>query len=260
MVQNRFIGDIADYAKHGLLRRLTGMVDGDDLGPLRLGLVWYLIPDGCEDGAGGRIGFLVRTLRNEQTYRVCDPDLWEALHRLVRHDRHGRCVHRAERAGLLPPDTQYYGAMLHFPAYLTQPMRAEIRRRWLAAALRATRDADLVMLDADNGMAPDNKMFRKDGPKFAYISDLQEFWNRGQSIVLYQHLGMARGGAEAMIRGVADRIRNELVPGGHVHVISLRMGASVFHIVVQPRHRERIEARIDRMLGGPWGNLFGRVP
>ena len=44
-MQDRYVGDIGDFSNNGLLRWLIGMredVVSDGLGPLRLGVVWYL--------------------------------------------------------------------------------------------------------------------------------------------------------------------------------------------------------------------------
>ena len=45
-MQNRYVGDVADFGKHGLLRFLSGMTDEEKPNQkLRLGLVWYMYHD-----------------------------------------------------------------------------------------------------------------------------------------------------------------------------------------------------------------------
>ena len=46
-MQNKYVADVGDFGKHGLLRRLSGATADDQLDPLRLGLVWYAFPDEC---------------------------------------------------------------------------------------------------------------------------------------------------------------------------------------------------------------------
>lgn len=58
-MQNRFAGDIGDYGKYGLLRALAKL-------PLRLGVIWYLTPDG--DSGGNRTGYL----QMPERFRSCD--------------------------------------------------------------------------------------------------------------------------------------------------------------------------------------------
>lgn len=55
-MQNRFVGDIGDFGKYGMLRCLisTGY---------RLGFNWYLTPDGT-DNAGGFIDYLLENTPN----------------------------------------------------------------------------------------------------------------------------------------------------------------------------------------------------
>ena len=95
-------------------------------------------------------------------------------------------------------------------------------------------------------------MYRKKGPKLTYISDLWEFWNREQSLVVYQHLGMSEP-AEAQIAKTAAKLRSGL-DGAEPIPMRYRHGASrIFFVLPQPAHRERIEARLARMLDGLWG-------
>ena len=45
-------------------------------------------------------------------------------------------------------------------------------------------------------------------PKFTYVPDLQSLWNRGQSLVVYHHLGMNKPGVN-QARAVAATLRGE---------------------------------------------------
>ena len=79
------------------------------------------------------------------------------------------------------------------------------------------------------------------------MDDLRTFWNRGQSFVVYQRLGM-NASAEVQIAEKPPRSGAEPIP------LRYRHGSSrVFFVLPQPGHRERIEERIARMLEGPWG-------
>ena len=46
-MQNRYTGDIGDFAKYGLLRAIRGR--------MRLGVAWYLHPGAGPDGDGGHV-------------------------------------------------------------------------------------------------------------------------------------------------------------------------------------------------------------
>ena len=258
-MQNRYVGDVGDFAKHGLLRRLSEVTDAPDL---RLGLVWYLFPDERHDGdsnkisrAGELVGYLDPERADAATYRDCDPDLWEVLGTFVREGR--RCVHCVQKSAILPAGTLYYDAALSFIPGLPQATRETVRDHWFAGALRATASADLVCVDPDNGIAQPDMMYRQRGPKYTYISDLQEFWDRGQSLVVYQHRDRTK--ASVQIAGITTTLRNGLPGAEPIPLQFSTRSARVFFVLPQPAHRERIEERIVRMLDGPWQQHFERA-
>ena len=144
---------------------------------------------------GRHISYLRRTATDDKAaYRAPDPELWERLRDLVYRD--GRCVHCAQNAVLLPEGSSYFSDQLHFIASMPRALREQVRACWLRGALRATADADIVCMDPDNGIGSETKMFRGDGTKYVYSSDLRAFWDRGQSLVVYHHMAWTkkRGG------------------------------------------------------------------
>ena len=257
-MQNRYVGDVADFGKHGLLRHLSGETSGDHQARLTLGLVWYLHhdqrhgPDRKKLNYDGKhTGYLVRTLDdNRETYRECDPELWEKLRDLMLSD--ARCVHCAQEAGVLPEGTAYYDALLNFVPDMKPDAKREFRKHWLDRALRVTEGRDIVCVDPDNGVAVEAKMYGKDGPKYVYPSDLKAFWERGQSLVVYHHLGR-EGKAPDMARAAAALLRSELVDAKPIPLLFHRGSARVFFVVAHPNHERRVERRIGSFLNGPWG-------
>ena len=75
-VQDRYVGDVGDFGKYGLLKALCGA-------DLSLGVVWYLYPDEEDNGDGGHVGYLRPTPQNLRRFRDCDPDLYDDLGELV---------------------------------------------------------------------------------------------------------------------------------------------------------------------------------
>ena len=167
-MQSKYTGDIGDFGKYGLLRYLSGLTDPETPEPdLKLGVVWYLRSDECCKKDGRITGYLKATTKNHREFRTCDPGLWDVLKGLV--DCGKRCIHEVERAGVLPECTLYYSAPLDFPPDFLGINRAEVRERLLDAALEKVAGADLVFLDPDNGIAPDNKRpTHQDGNKFIF--------------------------------------------------------------------------------------------
>ena len=189
------------------------------------------------------------------TFGTCDPDLWDALRRMICDDR--RCVRYVQEAGIPPANTLYYDAVLSFLRGLPKATKETIREHWFRQALRATADADLVCVDPDNGIRDGSKKLDLDGPKYTYISDLQAFWDRGQSLAVYQQQG--RADASDLVAQVAATLRDDL-SGAESIAVRFNKGTSrMFFVLPQPTHRERIEERIARMLDGPWSHHFERA-
>ena len=81
-MQNRYVGDIGDFVKLGLLRALSP--------DYKLGVVWYLVPDEAHNGDGRHIEYLEDQKRRDgKGWRWLDPNLFDSLHRIVKATLHG---------------------------------------------------------------------------------------------------------------------------------------------------------------------------
>ena len=254
-MQSKYTGDIGDFGKHGLLRYLSGLTDSDSPEPnLTLGIVWYLRSDECCKKDGRITGYLKATNKNHGEFRACDPDLWNALKGLV--DCGKRCIHELEKAEVLPEGTLFYSTPLDFPPEFLGINRAEVRERWLVAALKKVAEVDLVFLDPDNGIAPDNKSpTHQDSNKFLFPDDIRRFWGQGNSLVIYQHLAMGIR-AEDFICQKVERLQETV----EARLFVLRFKSRIFFVLLQDEHSDRVLGRIGRMLAGPWGRHLKEVP
>ncbi len=265
-MQNRYVGDVGDFGKFGLLRFLSGMTDSSPEPKLRIGLVWCLHHDEKHTSAnrvkisadGRHISYLRRTATNDRSeYRNCDVNLWEGLRDLVYRD--GRCVHCAENARFLPGDTAYYSDQLHLFKAMPRDLMKQVRAAWVKGAFKAMSGLDIVCFDPDNGIGADKKMYSKDGAKYVYLKELKLFWERDQSLVVYHHMAQGRT-ARAQTLEVADTLRAEF----EVEAIPLlfsRGTSRVFFVVPQPDEKEAvIEARIERLLDTGCNRHFERIP
>lgn len=260
-MQNRYVGDVGDFAKHGLLRFLSGMTSNDEESQLRLGLIWYMYHDerhGADPnkigGDGKFIDYLKPTEKNDRGgYRDCDPDLWETLRRMV-VEEDARCVHCVQRRKeILPDNTLFFDSLLNYPSYMPRLTRERMRELWLAGALQATEDADLVCVDPDNGIGDPTQMYVKRGPKFAYLSDLQTLWERKQSLVIYQHLGRD-GDARTQVEKTTNQLQGGLPGAKPISLWFHRGTARVFYVIPHPesKHGETIQNRVCRFLERGW--------
>ena len=262
-MQSKYLGDKADFSKFGLLRRLCGAdFPNTKTSDLTLGIVWFLTPDECCKRDGGNVGYLCDTEKNRREFRNCDPCLWEELRSLVDHGK--RCVHKVPGREILPEGTKFYDDLLYFPGRLSREQSKEskeqkkkLRAEWLANAVKEMKGAELVLLDPNIGITPDDgKPTHNKGPNYVFLEDIRQFWSTGHSLVIYQHLD--HSGVAAQVRCKAGQLGEIL---GIELVMAVRSGSRLFFILPQKRHIGRIEERIQRMLDEEdrWGRHFEPV-
>ena len=245
-MQDRYTGDVGDFGKYGLLRCLRG----PDAAPLRLAVVWYRTD--CDIVATDPVndGKHVRYLQpqHERSFRPCDPTLYDGLREIV--NRGDRRVGAVAQSGLLGPDTQFHDDYVPGPATgVSREARVEPRRDWLEDALRAMRDCDLVFLDPDNGLeAPSAPITTRKAPKYAYLEEVEALVGRGQSVVIYHHLGR-RGSHADQIARWTERLQRRLAPAAILPLRFRRGTARAFFVLatsdLAPVLRERATA-LDR--------------
>ena len=253
-MQDRYVGDIGDFGKYGLLRALTGAGQTPSLG---LGVVWYLYPDECHNDDGKFTGYLCENPRNRSRFRACDPDLYDALHHLVCEGQQN--VAAVRRRNILPFTTTYYEHPLSYPPRMPRSERQIIRDSWLEGALQTTIDSDLVFVDPDNGISQTASPWRKKGPKHVFMDDLLRFYQRGQSLVIYHHLSR-RGTAEDQINCLAELLKQGLGLTRSPWALRYRRGsARAYFIAAQENHEAYIESRLKPFLESPWSAHFQRV-
>lgn len=125
-MQNRYVGDIGDFGKYGLLKALAG----DDL---TLGIIWYLNAHEEQNADGNFTRYLCNPAASR--LRVCDAYLFDALAGVVRDNL--RTVSVVRERGLLPRATLFHEVPL--PARALTPMTRRSQRATLVSKC-STRD------------------------------------------------------------------------------------------------------------------------
>lgn len=248
-MQDRYVGDVGDFAKFGLLRRLTE----SDRPKLRLGVVWCAFPDESHNGDGRHVAYL----RNE-TFAALDPDLHARLSGLV--DMGSRTMRDVEVSGILPKPTLFYrepSSGLAGDSGTVGYRRHVYRTAWLAGALSATEAADLVFFDPDNGIA--TELTPRLGPKsgkFIFRDELIPFWQRGQSLVIYHHLNRTCTAEIQTVR--LEATLAETFPGSPslIPLLFRRGSCRHFWIVSQPGHAAALGKAAEAFLASGWSTHF----
>ncbi len=196
-MQNRYVGDIGDYAKYSLLRALSR--------GCKLGVSWYLFPDE-DSGDGGHVGYLLRP------DKWCEPDpvTFSTLREIVGNvllKKLERGVAAIETSGLLP-DTTFWNRMTVFTPCKGGPKLVKGRDKWFQESMECLEDCDIVFVDPDNGLKEQEKFKPGQCKSGKSICDDEAlaFAKDGRPVVVYHHNSMFTGGQSAEVRYWQQRL------------------------------------------------------
>ena len=248
-MQDRYVGDIGDFANNGLLRALCGTpemrVDG-----LKLGVVEYFNKPSAADlektGQGNKIEYLKFSEYSNSTYRECDSDLYDALQKLVGESLvsgTGLKLDPDRTKNLLPVDERYYDALT--------PAAGE-RSAWLQDAIQKVGDANLVFFNPDTGIASKNQE-RNVKPPHATMAEIKQIFEEGKSLIIYQHLGQGAPTVEQ----TSERLTQELPSHWKLWAVQWhRVSSRAYFIVARTQeHKDTIEKQLAAFRQTPWRKI-----
>jgi hypothetical protein len=263
-MQNRYVADLGDFGKYGLLKYLGR--------GLRLGVIWYLVSDESHNSDGRHIRYLnlepetaahygVRLVtkrdaaQNTPHFRACSPELYDALGGIVANRT--RTVAEIRKRGLLPADTVFYEEALELSPGTPHERRRQ-RDAWVDAALARSVDCEIVFLDPDNGLeVPSCGPCSARGPKYVTYGEVRRFAARGQSVIIYQHFDMAPNLVNRRRQALAVHLGVDQVS---IHVLHYHRGtARAYFVIPSAQHKELLEARVKEFLDTPWREHFSRA-
>ena len=177
-MQDRYAGDIGDFAKYGLLRALS---EGH-----QLGICWYLFPNESHNTDGKHTAYL----DNEREWRDLDPGLFDGLQSIVNSNR--RKVQEIEKSGLLG-EAFFSSVQLNFGG---DPIARSIQRaNWFKGVLSDLSKCNIVFADPDNGLCEDHEfaMSSRKSWKRLPLSEAHRL-SKNRTGVFYHHNTRRPGG------------------------------------------------------------------
>ena len=226
-MQDRFVGDIGDFGKYGLLRVLTGTYPEAEP-RLSLGVVWY--QNAGEIGSpsdGQRLSYLDKPRQFED----CDPLLFASLRGIVGDGP--RSLRTIEGSGILGEKAQF--------------------------SARPTRhDAQVVFLDPDKGLAFSAE---QNSPEHAQVSDVASLVDLSQTVVIYQSFGRQKADTHTrQMRRWATELQRVLPHRKAPRILRFRPWHPRAFIVLPSRlHAQLIDQRTDALLASRWGRHYSEL-
>jgi hypothetical protein len=214
-MKNQYFGDVNDYQKYSLLRRLGGN------GKLRVTVCWMLTPDDTRSD-GSRVGYL----REPEIWREHDPVVFEHLREHV--IRRGiRSVNVIEDVTVLP-NCQFFGEAVEDDA--------EQRGAYFRRFLKFASGTDLVFFDPDNGLGVKSvPPGSRKSSKYVYWDEIARTYSAGHSILIYQHF--PRKPRQPFLASLAKRFG---ALSGPRHMLSFTTSHVAFLLVPQENHQETL--------------------
>ena len=239
-MQHKYVGDVGDFGKYGLLRALAGITTQGE--PLSLGIAWYL--NGSETGTPGD-GKHTSYLTKPEEYRNCDPELFDCMSQIISEAGRNpeiRHLKSVERSGILGSTAVFHG----------EPVPLGPRKEWLSRALALTEGSRIVFMDPDNGLAS-RRMEKAPqlSPKHLGVREISPFVRRGQTVVIYHHLSRKDFGEQ--MREWAATLKSRLWLDRTPEILRYRRGTGrAFFVVPAASDADLITTRLREFRSSLW--------
>ena len=232
-MQDRFVGDVKDFGKYGLLRFLCGITGPPMNSRPNLGVIWLFNDDG--ESGGDSLGYLFRRFPAAQ----CDRILYHELRRLLRQDK--RRVAEIQKAGFLPLNAEdsFIEAVPHdeTPGW-----------EWIEHACEGMADdVNLVFLDPDTGILPN---YPANGlHEYVHFNGLMCCLENNRSVVAYQNASRNPNYDLSRFQDHRDQLEQA---GRAIRVLRWAHQYSFLIIPYDGQHQAILWARLDEFLDSAW--------
>jgi hypothetical protein len=241
-MQNRYVGDVGDFGKFALLNALSAA-------GFALGIIWYLneSEEKNKDGKFTQYDHLAS----------CDPELFGRLSEIRNTER---SVNALQNAGLLPENVVFAKSPLPTcgsPCYSDSQRKLAglARAEWFRAAYVQVRNANLIFLDPDNGVASLSvKPHRKNAVKYVLAEELRAILQEGKNVVVYQHQHR-KGTLQEQVSSTLLRFGDFCSHGFAItfHAFTVR---TYFIFPANSRHATQLRTCAEQFVAGHWGRVF----
>ena len=237
-MQNRYTGDIGDFSKYLLLRRLQSS-------GLSIGVNWYLVPDEKHNSDGRFTQYF-----NDENMIRYDRALCRELKQIV--DSGNRVVSELEKEEILK--ARYFSGLLDYSGK-SKAERAELRSTWHTKALQSLKGPDIITLDPDNGLIVPSAAGTAKENKYVKPEEIADYYRQGSSVIYYQH--KARKTDCFYIDQHRSLLESGMFSGAAgLGVKFIKTSQRYYFFILQPEHKDPIYTAVNEMLATYLSSLF----
>jgi len=238
-MQNRYVADIGDFGKYGLLKFISSETK------LRIGINWCLIEPNKQElkkkiNDGKFTDYLSRDDEYSNNLKVCDRELYDELKNLKlewKKDKDVRNVQEIEK--------RKFKIFCENIKFCDENINN--RETWCKKGFDKLSDSQVIFFDPDNGLLMDNETEKKSS-KHIYFSEIDPYFRRGQSLIIYQHANRAKGGFENELNRKILELKYENI----CTLLYKRGTARAFFIIPNQDHIEKINLAIKKFMETNW--------
>jgi hypothetical protein len=238
-MQNRYVADIGDYGKYGLLKYICDS-------KLKLGIHWCLHPDENHNDDGKYISYLDKP----EEYEIYDNELYSQLQKIIKDWKSSKCDSKNRAVNLIENKILNKYNISFYSKELNNKL---LRDKYLNDSKEALKKAEIIFFDPDTGFEVKSvtKMDKK-AYKYVFFEELKKFNENGQSLIVYQHKDHSSDCYEKKMDELSKYFSSENI----FYLSFLGTGKRAYFFITHNNHYSEIKKSIDLFIKSPWKQLF----
>lgn len=249
-MQDRYVGDVGDFGKYGLLNEICKKSHGS----VKLGINWFYVTREEKQRGERRYSsysYLNDESKDSKKYAVCFPDLYDKLKGIVNGRR---SIKEIENCLILPKETVFYSKPLPYSS-VNPREREEERKNWFRESLSQLKSADIIFLDPDNGIQADKvRKTQIKAIKYVFKDEIKQYYELDKSLLIYNHRD--RKPKLEYDRKITYLLGQINSPNGIKVLRFKRVSVRDFIFLMQKDHQDLIDQTIDYVRSEPCDFLF----
>ena len=241
-MKNQYVGDIGDFGKYGLLSFLAKK-------GISIGVNWYLT-DKDDTNDGKFTDYLKDDYKID--YSHYDEILFNKLKRIVNKGRNNKRVQDIENENIIQNAVYFNKALDRVSTIKNRNERIYKRTNWhnKAKTVLLLKNVNLVFADPDNGSA-EGVSSRKNGEKYAELSELRDYYDEGKNVVYYCHKARRK---ENKWKEKYNEFNNDGKHNAKIIVLTFHRGTQRSYIfAIHPEDYNKYDKLINKFLKTSWG-------